>query len=1013
MNQINDINRQRPVRAVEPKKPAALEAAVPKPVAQQPAAAPPAPKAAAPEPERPGAPTLSEARKGQIDGWVDQNKDATGGWWIFTDNQAGDRVAEALKGESDLGRLNSAEMDYLAGKATDHFAQGNRGEAIREAAAGVSGDPAASAALARAYAQPAADDQAHFATGGTTLNTAEGNAARHDLLREAVRLDPAATVEAFADNEDALAKLAVQGMGATEVQGLMQAVSDRRIPAEAADRLVSAAFVQSDAGDVKNRTTREAMADALAMIRRPGTEPADAAARDMLSERLEGVMATGGGRDLLFGENIRPEQRAWAFEQVMTDDAWNADTLQDGWTSDTVTTAFAGSANEKFAAIPPQQELEGNALRNTVGQAMGAEPDLLPGEDETPDQASARVAAGMDHAYYSDESAAAEIATKIEEAGGPGARVSVVPVTLTSNDFGAATIPVFRVDRADGSSAFVDNAGHTYRDFEHWRTSNTLPEGKMAYSEGLQPGAALAKPENTPGVTDTFGEWAGKIGDYVALGAGIVAGGALIIGTGGTGALLVAAGAGAWMAGRAGTDLAAEHDRGGDILDFSDPNIRSKWLDVAAGTLSLGALGAGVKVATSVKNGVGASQAMMRATQGLAIAADLADATQVVDQTVQLSQNWDQLSNGERAMGVLNVAFWAGMTGASMRAGQMGANPNNGFERVQNLAATGTPYPMSANDALSPGEMRVTYDLNAAGDRVGNVRIEHGPGEIDMARLDLHTATAAQMEKAGGLRDQFASIIGNKKPEIGSDAWEAKLEIDKIAAEAEALAKLPADTPEQRAQIETRQRELDQAMVREQERLTGAAAGNGFVAAPRSLDDMLELWSASGNISRTIPDHIPALDAPTAKTPKKIELGDLVEVTGPNGKTQYQATGIEATITKDMIRTGSTADGGIKDLAGWEGGSKGHSRGHLLARLLGGSGTDRRNLVTMYQSPTNSPVMSDFERIVADAVEAGEVVNYRVTPVYDGPGMPTSVVIQAKGSEGLDFEITLHNIKGE
>ena len=41
---------------------------------------------------------------------------------------------------------------------------------------------------------------------------------------------------------------------------------------------------------------------------------------------------------------------------------------------------------------------------------------------------------------------------------------------------------------------------------------------------------------------------------------------------------------------------------------------------------------------------------------------------------------------------------------------------------------------------------------------------------------------------------------------------------------------------------------------------------------------------------------------------------------------------------------------------------------------------------------------------------AGEVVNYKVTPLYeDGQLHPTAVVLQAEGSEGLSLGITIHN----
>ena len=60
-----------------------------------------------------------------------------------------------------------------------------------------------------------------------------------------------------------------------------------------------------------------------------------------------------------------------------------------------------------------------------------------------------------------------------------------------------------------------------------------------------------------------------------------------------------------------------------------------------------------------------------------------------------------------------------------------------------------------------------------------------------------------------------------------------------------------------------------------------------------------------------------------------------------------RTTGIEATITSDMIGAGSPAKSSIKP-AGFGGQAKGHARGHLLGNQLGGSGSDPRNLVTIY-----------------------------------------------------------------
>ncbi|MER8070705.1 DNRLRE domain-containing protein [Streptomyces sp. NPDC094034] len=61
----------------------------------------------------------------------------------------------------------------------------------------------------------------------------------------------------------------------------------------------------------------------------------------------------------------------------------------------------------------------------------------------------------------------------------------------------------------------------------------------------------------------------------------------------------------------------------------------------------------------------------------------------------------------------------------------------------------------------------------------------------------------------------------------------------------------------------------------------------------------------------------------------------------------------------------------------------GMNRGHLLANQLGGSGTDRRNLVSLYARPNRSN-MKKVENQVARMVEAGDSVYYEVTAHYTG-----------------------------
>jgi hypothetical protein len=132
--------------------------------------------------------------------------------------------------------------------------------------------------------------------------------------------------------------------------------------------------------------------------------------------------------------------------------------------------------------------------------------------------------------------------------------------------------------------------------------------------------------------------------------------------------------------------------------------------------------------------------------------------------------------------------------------------------------------------------------------------------------------------------------------------------------------------------------------------------------------------------------------------PGEIDYGSIDPRTG-------QRSGIRAMITKDMIGTGTHADPDIRP-PGFTGGADGWARGHLLGKQLGGSGDDERNLVTLYHIPANTPAMRDFESAVRAAVEKGEVVDYRVTPIYRGDeSVPVGVTMEAYGDGNPPFSL--------
>lgn len=129
---------------------------------------------------------------------------------------------------------------------------------------------------------------------------------------------------------------------------------------------------------------------------------------------------------------------------------------------------------------------------------------------------------------------------------------------------------------------------------------------------------------------------------------------------------------------------------------------------------------------------------------------------------------------------------------------------------------------------------------------------------------------------------------------------------------------------------------------------------------------------------------------------------------------QGRATGVEGTLVPSMYNQGTKANDRIEP-PGWKGQGTLHNqaRGHLLAKILGGSGDIEHNLVTLEQNWTNSPVMRDFELDVAQALRGGETIKYASTPLYDGDNpIPRGVTIVAEGDQGFQLSVTILNPQG-
>ena len=163
--------------------------------------------------------------------------------------------------------------------------------------------------------------------------------------------------------------------------------------------------------------------------------------------------------------------------------------------------------------------------------------------------------------------------------------------------------------------------------------------------------------------------------------------------------------------------------------------------------------------------------------------------------------------------------------------------------------------------------------------------------------------------------------------------------------------------------------------------------------------------------------QFPEVDGSADNSPAITRLGGIVQYGQVNPITG-QRSGVRATITPAMVAAaardelGSAADPDIRPPGLDQLPARNRARAHLLGRQLGGSGDLPANLVALYQTRANTPVMRDYETAVAEAVRAGEVVRYSVRPRYPSAtfnGAPTAIRITAVGDHGFRLDVTIAN----
>src|SRR6266540_202928 len=182
---------------------------------------------------------------------------------------------------------------------------------------------------------------------------------------------------------------------------------------------------------------------------------------------------------------------------------------------------------------------------------------------------------------------------------------------------------------------------------------------------------------------------------------------------------------------------------------------------------------------------------------------------------------------------------------------------------------------------------------------------------------------------------------------------------------------------------------------------TGEAATE-LVRTSKSGASMAERALAEGNVRRSSePGRTPGRSRQPAPPPsgpvkpisERVLVGDL-----ENGL----PTGVTGELHPQDLHTGTEA--GSVDPVGLRRGELdplGARRGHLLANVLGGSGTDRGNLAWMHKRINNSSYKTEFENHVIRALRSGQAVRFGVRPLFrPGEAAPYAVEVWATGGNG-------------
>lgn len=982
--------------------------------AEQAAATPQAP--ADPASEKPTEPQAAqgpdEARRREIDHWVDNDSDHSGGFLGFGGTDSKDKVVDALRGSSGLGTLDRPEQAYLVDRMLDRW-QAGHGDGLGGAynlATNLGDTPELRGVVAerlalrageanRAVANQSPEDswrqqaEAHaLADSAVTALSGPAYDEPQDLgpLREMVTGLPPQAAGDFA-RALATAPNAPGMMGSQMLSRTLQALNEGA-PSEATSAFVQNAFAAAspaDYGAVSGGDLPQQLGRALARE----WQPDDPARQDAEAKRLTDILNTGQGRMLLAAsEKIPLESRVNALARIRMDSSITAETLQktsDPWTDPAIVRPEAQAVAQQFLTSRGDAPLRlaGTDLDNTVGFAMGLPPTVPDGK--SPADAEAGAARG-EFSYYGSGDQAQTVKAVTDQiravAGNDTPEVTVLPVMYSSGETGPVQLPLFRVNDASGTERFVDNTGRRYDSFQDWRENNQLPPGHMTYPEdghltADEAGAVKLGEGNTPKTVDTFGEHVTSVLDTAALVGGIVAGGILIVGSGGlatpivVGAGAVAVGAGAWGAYRSGSELVDRSQHGQSINPLEDDQARNLWLNLGASALSVGAFGSAARLAQLGKAGRAIAPLEASMHGYVQAGAAIADTAAITNQGIDLTRNWNEMSGGERATALLSMGFWGAATIAGARA--TGSRPGDMFNPVtiRDNVLRSLPPQVKPDTALPGNEVRIDYDPQTG----AVLGIRHGP-QASQADIDLHVATAQNIQRSLTLEGQIGAFIADHgEPPPGTVGWAAQIDIGKVRQRMEQRATELADPNLSTA----RRTELEAANDVDRQHLDDLAA---------DVESMLR-DPANANIAARN-THFAERDTATERL--ELPVGETTRRYGENEVTwtvneNHETVRAEAVIREiPAKKERPNEENELTANVGHEGGRTGDfpandNGGHIIGYQF----LHDQGLINMFpqNSEFNQRIYTQFETEMRQWVEAGAEVRAQVevgTPGADG-----------------------------